>query len=50
LDENKYYVKIVELDKIYNFLDENVFIQKHLGFEVFINKSSQIYFKNIDSK
>jgi hypothetical protein len=34
-DENKLYIKIVELDEIYNFLVDKIFVWDHLGFQIY---------------
>ena len=33
---NKLYIKIVDLDEIYNFLVQNYFIQSHLGAQIIV--------------
>ena len=33
-DEDKLYIKIVDLDEIYNFVVQNFFIWSHLGAQI----------------
>ena len=40
LDGDKLYIKIVDLDEIYNFIVQIFFIQSHLGAQI-INTSFQ---------
>ena len=36
LDGDKLYMKIINLDEIYNFLVQNYFIQSHLGAQIIV--------------
>ena len=40
LDGDKLYIKIVDLDEIYNFIVQTFFIQSHLGAQI-INTNFQ---------
>lgn len=46
VDEDKFYIKILELNEIYNFVVVFYFIWNHLGAQLFV-RISQIYFKMI---
>jgi hypothetical protein len=37
LDEANFYTKIIELGEVYHFVVENIFIQEHLGAQIFYN-------------
>lgn len=52
LYETKIYIKIIELEEIYNFVLNNLFIQDRLGVQILVTKSKyffrkfQIYISN----